>query len=175
MGGGAAELRVSATGVPPLRKRNMFRRPVDGYGAHWLARESGMRKLKHWFLAALLLLATTALAQSVAVPRIGWVLSGTPENSRHLLEAIRSGLADEGLVDGRNVTLDVRFNAGRSERYTENFGDLIRTPVSVLAASGYAGISAARDASGGRIPVARTFAATMSSRWSKASHSPMET
>jgi putative ABC transport system substrate-binding protein len=91
------------------------------------------------------------------LPRIGWVLSGTPENSDHLIEAIRSGLADEGLVDGRSVTLDLRFNGGRSERYAENFEDLTRTAVSVLAASGYAGISAARDASGGRIPVAAYF------------------
>ena len=115
-----------------------------------------MRGLRHWSFGALLFFATSALSQS-GLPRIGWVLSGTPDNSRHLLEAIRSGLADEGLIDGRNVTLDLRFNAGRSERYTENFGDLTRNPISVLAASGYAGISAARDASEGRIPVAAYF------------------
>jgi putative ABC transport system substrate-binding protein len=116
-----------------------------------------MRNLRHWAFASMLLTASTVPAQSGALPRIGWVLSGTPENSGHLIEAIRSGLADEGLVDGRSVTLDLRFNAGRSERYAENFEDLTRTAVSVLAASGYAGISAARDASGGRIPVAAYF------------------
>jgi putative ABC transport system substrate-binding protein len=104
-----------------------------------------------------LTIAAAVVAQPVGTPRIGWVLSGTPENSRHLLEAMRAGLADEGLVDGQNVQLDVRFNAGRSERYAENFGDLVRKPVNVLAASGYAGISAARDASGGRIPVSAYF------------------
>jgi putative ABC transport system substrate-binding protein len=85
------------------------------------------------------------------------VLNGTPENTSHLVEAIRAGLADEGLVDGKNVTLDVRFTAGRSERYGELFADLVRQPVSVLAASSHAGISAARDASGGRIPVSAFF------------------
>jgi len=98
-----------------------------------------------------------AVALSPGAPRIGWVLSGTPENSRHLLEAMRAGLADEGLIDGQNVELDVRFNSGRSERYVENFNDLVRKPVNVLAASGYAGISAARDAAGGRIPVSAYF------------------
>ena len=133
---------------------------LDAHGrmrAHLPARESGMRQLKCWSFAAVLLVAPAVLAQSGSMPRIGWVLSGTLENSGHLIEAIRSGLADEGLVDGRNVTLDIRFNAGRSERYAENFENLTRGEVSVLAASGYAGISAARDASAGRIPVAGYF------------------
>ncbi len=112
-----------------------------------------------WLLAFLVLLTLTAEAagQPSNVPRIGWVLSGTPENSRHLVEAMRAGLADEGLVVGRSIELDVRYNGGRSERYAEHFAELIRNPVSVLAASGYAGIAAARDASGGRIPVAAYF------------------
>ena len=110
-----------------------------------------------WLVALSTIVAHAVLAQPVGVPRIGWVLSGTPENSRHLLEAMRAGLADEGLLDGQNVHLDVRFNAGRLEGYAENFADLVRKPVNVLAASGHAGISAARDASGGRIPVSAYF------------------
>ena len=112
-----------------------------------------------WLTVFWVLLALTAgaLSQPSNVPRIGWVLSGTPENSRHLIEAMRAGLADEGLVVGRSVELDVRFTAGRSEGYAEHFGELIRSPVSVLAASGYAGVAAARDASAGRIPVAAYF------------------
>ena len=70
---------------------------------------------------------------------------------------MRAGLADEGLVDGRSVTLDVRFTAGRPERYPEIFADLTRQPVTVLAAAGFAGISAARDASGGRTPISAYF------------------
>lgn len=106
---------------------------------------------------ALLTLAAPAAAQQTGVPRIGWVLSGTPENSRHLIDAMHAGLADEGLVVGRAVELDVRFTEGRPERYAEQFADLVKKPVHVLAASGHAGISAARDASGGRIPVAAYF------------------
>ena len=104
-----------------------------------------------------LVLATTAGAQSSSLPRIGWIVSGSAESSRHLTAAIHAGLADEGLTDGRNVILDVRYLAGRTERYPEVFADLMRNPVHVLAASGYPGISAARDASGGRIPVAAFF------------------
>jgi putative ABC transport system substrate-binding protein len=106
---------------------------------------------------ALLTLAAAVLGQAARLPRVGWVISGTPENSRHLVEAMRAGLADEGLTDGRDVVLDVRYTAGRSERYPELFADLLRNPVSVLAAASFLGISAARDASGGRIPVSAYF------------------
>ena len=107
-----------------------------------------------------LMLATLfspAAGQTPPLPRIGWVISGTAENARHTVQAVRAGLADEGLVDGRSVTLDVRFTAGRPELYPEIFADLTRQPVAVLAAAGFAGISAARDASGGRTPISAYF------------------
>ncbi len=104
-----------------------------------------------------LVFAASASAQPTGLPRIGWVISTSAEGGRHLVEAMRAGLADEGLVDGRDVVLDVRYAAGRLERYPELFADILRTPVNALAAAGYAGISAARDASNGRIPVAAYF------------------
>jgi hypothetical protein len=61
-------------------------------------------------------MAMAATAQPKDLPRIGWVISGTPQNTAHLLEAIRAVLVDEGLVDGRSVILDVRYTAGRPER-----------------------------------------------------------
>jgi putative ABC transport system substrate-binding protein len=106
---------------------------------------------------ALATLASWASAQPAALPRIGWVLGGTPENYRHIVQAIHAGLADEGLVDGRDVVLDVRFTGGRSERYAELFNELARQPVAVFAAASIAGISAARDASAGRTPVSAFF------------------
>ena len=108
-------------------------------------------------LLTLLALAASAAAQSSSLPRIGWVISTTAEGGRHLVEAMRAGLNDEGLTDGRDVILDVRYAAGRMERYPELFADLMRSPVHVLAAAGYGGISAAREASGGRIPVSGYF------------------
>jgi putative tryptophan/tyrosine transport system substrate-binding protein len=115
------------------------------------------RTCKTVVLLVLLAFATVAIGQVNKLPRVGWVLSGTPENTRHLVDAMRAGLADEGLIDGRSVVLDLRFLAGRMERYPEMFADLTREPVNVLAASAYLGISAARDASGGRIPVSAYF------------------
>ena len=73
---------------------------------------------------ALLALATAASAQGNRPPRVAYVMSGTMEGSRALVEAMRAGLADEGLVDGLNVTLDVRYLAGRTDRYTEVFAEI---------------------------------------------------
>jgi putative tryptophan/tyrosine transport system substrate-binding protein len=108
-------------------------------------------------LLVCLALTTTTAAQVKNLPRVAWVISTTAEGGRHLVDAMRAGLADEGLTDGRDVVLDVRYAAGRLERYPELFADLMRQPAQVLAAAGYTGISAARDASGGRIPVAAYF------------------
>jgi putative ABC transport system substrate-binding protein len=113
-----------------------------------------LRLVAGLFLATL---SSVSAGQTAPLPRIAWVISGTPENARHTVQAVHAGLADEGLVDGRSVILDVRFTGGRPERYPEIFADLTRQPVAVLAAAGFAGISAARDASGGRTPISAYF------------------
>ena len=115
--------------------------------------------MKPFIVATLVasLAAPGSLAQTDRLPRVGWVVSTTAQGGQHLVEAIRAGLADEGFVDGHNVVLDVRFLDGRTERYAEVFADLMRTPVNALAAAGLLGIAAARDASGGRIPVSGFF------------------
>lgn len=98
-----------------------------------------------------------ASAEGERLPRVAWVTIGTPEASSPGLEAMRAGLADEGFIDGRNVVLDVRFAAGRPERYAELFAELSRSPPNALIAAGFQGIAAARDASGGSIPVVAYF------------------
>lgn len=109
-------------------------------------------------LACALLLALPASGWAQAdKPRVGWILSTTAQGSQHLAAAIHAGLADEGLVDGRNVVLDLRFADGKMERYPGLFADILRQPVQVLAAAGLQGIGAARDASAGRLPVVGFF------------------
>jgi putative tryptophan/tyrosine transport system substrate-binding protein len=105
----------------------------------------------------LLALALAATGQVNRLPRIGWVLSGTADGSRPLVDALRAGLADEGRVEGRDVVLDIRYLDGRTDRYAEAFAAIIRTPVDALVASGPVGIPAAREASGGRVPISAYF------------------
>lgn len=108
----------------------------------------------------LLAAAAAASGQGNRLPRIGWIISGTAEGSRPLVEAMRAGLADEGVIDGRGVVLDIRYLDGRTDRYAEVFADITRNPVDLLSAAGPVGIPAARDASAGRIPVSGYFCGT---------------
>jgi putative ABC transport system substrate-binding protein len=98
-----------------------------------------------------------ASAEGERLPRVAWVVIDTPEASSPGLEAMRAGLADEGFIDGRDVVLDVRFAAGRPERYAELFAELSRSHPNALVAAGIQGITAARDASSGSIPVVAYF------------------
>jgi len=101
--------------------------------------------------------AAATFAQGERMPRIAHVLIGTSQASHTGIESFRAGLADEGFVEGRNVLVDRRFAEGHPERYAELFYELLRSPADVLAAAGFQGITAARDASGGRIPVVGYF------------------
>ena len=115
--------------------------------------------LRHVGLAVIAVCLATPIvfAQSERLPRIVWVLIGTPESSRGAVEAFLAGLRDEGLVEGRSVIVERRFAEGRPERYAELFAELGRTPVDVFVAAGFQGIAAARDASAGRTPVVGYF------------------
>src|SRR5262249_9489435 len=68
------------------------------------------------FLGALtggLLAAPLAEAQQIgSVYRIGYLSSGSPRTSPHLLAAFRQGLGELGWVEGKNITIDYRFAEG---------------------------------------------------------------
>jgi putative tryptophan/tyrosine transport system substrate-binding protein len=76
------------------------------------------------------------------VPRVGVLLSGAAGP----LDAFRSGLADLGYTEGRNLQIEVRSADGRVERLPALAADLLALPVDILAAGGPPAIRAARDA-----------------------------
>jgi putative ABC transport system substrate-binding protein len=49
-----------------------------------------------------------ARAQQPAMPVIGYLAQGVPETSNGLLDAVRNGLSDAGLVEGKNFTSEFR-------------------------------------------------------------------
>jgi putative ABC transport system substrate-binding protein len=77
-----------------------------------------------------------ALAQTLARPaRIGVVSPLANESSMRQTLTWRSllaGLAEQGLVDGRDFTLDPRFTAGRAERYAPLVQELVNSSVDLL-------------------------------------------
>src|ERR1700682_561131 len=78
-------------------------------------------------------------AQQPPVQVIGFLSSASLEASQFVLQDFRSGLAQEGYVEGRNVTIEYRFADGQYDRLPALAADQVRRQVAVI----YAGDTAA--------------------------------
>ena len=70
--------------------------------------------------------------ESTTLPRVGFVGAESQSTNQHFLDAFRQGMRDNGYVDGQNVTIDARWADGRSERFPELIGELIRLDSRVI-------------------------------------------
>jgi putative ABC transport system substrate-binding protein len=70
--------------------------------------------------------------QSITRTRIGFLGAESPSTNRHFLDAFRQGLREHGYVDGQNVSFEARWAEGRSERFPELVGELIRLKPGVI-------------------------------------------
>jgi len=82
-----------------------------------------------------LLLATplTARAQeSTSRARVAFVGAESASTNQHFLDAFRQRMREHGYDDGRNLTIEARWAEGRSERFPELIGDLVRLKSKVI-------------------------------------------
>ena len=77
-----------------------------------------------------------ARAQQPAPPVIGWLGTGWADTSASQIAAFRNGLNEAGFVEGRNVTIEQRWEEGRYDRLPALAADLVRRSVTVILASG---------------------------------------
>jgi putative tryptophan/tyrosine transport system substrate-binding protein len=88
-----------------------------------------------------------ALAQQRSSPpaQIGFLPMGSPSNSADLslVEAFRKGVNDGGLLEGRDVIVDVAW-VGSEGEYTKNIIELIRRGTAILATAGSSASSVAK-------------------------------
>jgi putative ABC transport system substrate-binding protein len=86
-----------------------------------------------------------ARAQKVPI-RIGFLASGPPASLfvAYKIDLIKQGLSDNGLIEGRDYVLEVRFAAGNYKRFPELARELAQAGVSVVLANTPASVLAAQ-------------------------------
>lgn len=94
-----------------------------------------------------------ARAQRTALPVIGYLGSETPGRYASRLAAFRSGLAEAGYAEGRNVTVDYRWAEGQYSRLPALAKELAERNVALIVAPGGAEVALAAKAATSSIPI----------------------
>ena len=87
-----------------------------------------------------------ALAQSNERVRLGYLWVGPEGSDGQTLNGVRQGLADVGLVEGRNLVIDRRYADSHPERLSALAMELVRLDVAVILAPGAVVTRAVRSA-----------------------------
>jgi putative ABC transport system substrate-binding protein len=77
---------------------------------------------------------------------VGYLGSNTPSADGRRLDAFLQRLRDLGWIEGRTITIDVRWAEGRNERFAEFADDFARLNVDVIVTAGTAAIVATKRA-----------------------------
>ena len=82
--------------------------------------------------------ATIALpfAARAEQPVIGSLFSGTPEAFAAGTDAFKSGLKEEGYVEGSNLKIEYRWGMGQDDKLPALAADLVERRVAVIVTSG---------------------------------------
>jgi putative tryptophan/tyrosine transport system substrate-binding protein len=94
-----------------------------------------------------------ARAQQPAMPVIGYLSTGSRESDPVNLAAFRRGLGEIGYVEGQNVTIEYRWAESHYDRLSAMADDLVRRPVTAIAAIGGTPTALAAKAATSTIPV----------------------
>jgi putative ABC transport system substrate-binding protein len=87
-----------------------------------------------------------ARAQQPAMPMIGFLNPTMPETVADRLRQFHRGLKETGYVGGENVAIEYRWAEGENDRLPELAAELVRRPVSVIAAFAPPAVFAAKAA-----------------------------
>jgi len=77
--------------------------------------------------------------------RIGFLGAETASTNQHFLDAFRLGMREHGYVEGHNLSIEVRWAEGRSERFRDLAAELIRLHLDVIVAISTPAALAAKD------------------------------
>jgi putative tryptophan/tyrosine transport system substrate-binding protein len=75
---------------------------------------------------------TASAQQAAPLPVIGYLSHGTPEGTTALVAAVRKGLREAGLVEGKNVTSEFRWAHHDADRLPALAADLVQRRVALI-------------------------------------------
>jgi putative ABC transport system substrate-binding protein len=116
------------------------------------------QKTKGWsrreFLGGLALAGTAAMIglrpgigmSAVELPRIAWLWPGTPEGFVASFGAFKEGMRENGLVEGKDYKLDVRYAEGKYDRLPALADELVKLKPAMILMSTIAAVRAAQKA-----------------------------
>ena len=113
----------------------------------------GRREFISLLGGAAAVLPLAAHAQQPAVPVIGFLNAGSPEQTGDLVAAFRNGLGEAGFAEGRNARIEYRWANNEIGRLPELAAELVRRRVSVLATPGNLSAAFAAKAATTSIPI----------------------
>ena len=99
------------------------------------------------------LLPFAARAQTSAMPVIGFLHAGSPDENAKRLDAFRKGLAGAGFVEGQNVAIEYRWASGRTQDLAALAADLIGKSVTLIVTPGSTAAAVAAKAATSTVPI----------------------
>ena len=87
---------------------------------------------RRMLLAAWALLALPSAQTRERTRRIGCLFGGSPKTHERALGALRSGLAEHGWVEGRNIAVELRWAEGRMDRVPSLAAELVQSKPDVI-------------------------------------------
>src|SRR5215813_10996957 len=92
-------------------------------------------------------------AQQRALPVIGFLGYGSAEFSASRVRSFRQGLAEAGIIEGRDATIEFRWAEYQTERLPKLADELVSRGINILAAPGSTAAALASKASTTTVPI----------------------
>ena len=105
--------------------------------------------MKTLFVLIAFIFATVHFAeaqQPKKLPRVGFLVPGSPASYSERIEAFQQGLRELGHIEGQNIIIEYRYTEGKSDRLTVLAFELVQLKVDVIVTGTTPAIQAVKNA-----------------------------